>query len=76
MFAVSYFVHYNTLLQNATDITTRDSYFMTKCGNSLLQNAPSFSLQNVAVLLQIATVKKLQNSNIITKWVGTYIVIK
>ena len=30
---VSYLVHYDTLLQKATDIITNsDSYFITKCG--------------------------------------------
>ena len=50
------FAHYKTLLQNATDITAYDSDFMTKCGNSLLQNMSSFLSQNVAALLKIATV--------------------
>ena len=32
---------YDTLLQNATDIIIKcDSYFITKCDKSLLQNAP------------------------------------
>ena len=34
-----YFVHYNTLLQNATGIITIcDSCFIKKCDKSLLQN--------------------------------------
>ena len=51
---VSYLVHYDcTLLQNATDLITKcDSYFITKCGRSLLQNAPGFLLKNATVLLQ------------------------
>ena len=41
-------IHYDTLLQHATDIITKcDSYFITKCDRSLLQN--------VTVLLQNAT---------------------
>ena len=50
-------IHYDILLQNATDIITKcDSYFIIKCDKSLLQNASSFSLQNVTVLSQNATV--------------------
>ena len=48
-FAVSYLVHYDTLLQNATDINT-------KCDKSSLQNASTSLLQNATLLLQIATV--------------------
>ena len=34
---VSYLMHYDSLLQNATDIITKcDSYFITKCNRSLL----------------------------------------
>ena len=51
MVIVSYLAHYDTLLQNATDIITKcDSYFITKRDKSLLQNASGF-------LLQIATVQ-------------------
>ena len=40
-------IHYDSLLQNATDIITKcDSYFTTKCGRSLLQNAIAILLQN------------------------------
>ena len=43
MAAVSYLVHYDTLLQSATDIVTKcDSYFITKCDKDLLQNALAF----------------------------------
>ena len=46
---VSYLIRYDSLLQNATDVITKcDSYFITKCDRSLLQNA--------TVLLQNATV--------------------
>ena len=39
----SYLLHYNSLSQNATDIITKwDSYFITKCDRSLLQNASGF----------------------------------
>ena len=47
---VSYLVHCDTLLQNATDIIiTCKSYFITKCDKSLLQNASGFLLQNATV---------------------------
>ena len=46
---VSYLIHYDSLLQNATD-------FITKCDRNLLQNASGFLLQNATVLLQNATV--------------------
>ena len=37
---VSYLIYYDSLLQNTTDIITKcDSYFITKCDRSLLQNA-------------------------------------
>ena len=50
-------IHYDTLLQNATDITTKCvSYLITKCDRSLLQNASGFLLQNATVLLQNGTV--------------------
>ena len=53
---VSYLIHYDTLLQNATDIITRCySYFITKCDKCLLQNAPGVLLQNATVSLQNAT---------------------
>ena len=49
-------IHFDTLLQNATDIITKcDSYFITKCDRNLLQNASSFLLQNTTILLQNAT---------------------
>ena len=45
---VSYFIYYDSLLQNTTDLITKcDSYFITKCARSLLENA--------TVLLQNAT---------------------
>ena len=61
MVKVSYLIHYDTLLQNVTDIITKcGSYFITKCDTSFIQNASGFLLQNATVLLQNATV--------ITKW--------
>ena len=41
-------IHFDSFLQISTDI-------VSKC-NSLLQNVPSFLLQNVTVLLQNATI--------------------
>ena len=60
--AVSYLVRYESydcsLLQNATDIITKcDSFFITKCDRS--------SLQNATVLLQNA--KVIRNCDFITK---------
>ena len=50
-------IYYDSLLQNATDIIPKnESYFITKCDRSLLQNASGFSLQHATVLLQNATV--------------------
>ena len=52
-----YFVYYDTLLQNPTDIIAKcDGYFITKSDKKLLQNMSAFLLQNAAVLLQNATV--------------------
>ena len=49
---VSYLIHYDSLLQNATDIITKcNSYFITKCDRSLLQNVTGFLLQNATVLI-------------------------
>ena len=42
---VSYLIPHDSLLQNATDIITKwDSYFITKCDRSVLQNASGFLL--------------------------------
>ena len=47
---VSYLIHYDSLLQNAADIIIKcDSYFITKCNRSLLQNTSGFLLQNATV---------------------------
>ena len=54
---VSYLIHYDSLLQNATDIIIKcDSYFITECDSSLLQNTSGFLLQNATILFQNATV--------------------
>ena len=56
MTEVSYLIPYETLLQNTTDIITKcDSYFITKCDRSLLQNATVF-LKIARIFLQNATV--------------------
>ena len=63
---VSYFIYYDTLLQNVTDIIPKyDSYFLTKCDKSLLQNVSDFLWENATVLLQNAT--GITNCNIYYK---------
>ena len=50
--AVFSLVHYDTLLQKATDITKKwDSYFISKCNKSLLQSASCFFLIKSAIVL-------------------------
>ena len=51
MATVSYLAHYDTLLQNATDI-------ISKCDKSFLQNASGILSQKATVLLQNTTVIK------------------
>ena len=54
---VSDLICYDNVLQNATDVITKyNSYFVTKCSRSLLQNVSGFLLQNATVLLKNATV--------------------
>ena len=54
---VSCLIHYDRLLQNATDVITKcDSYFIPKCYRSLLQIASGFFIQNATVLLQNLTI--------------------
>ena len=46
-FTVSYLAHYETLLQNTTNIIAKcDCYFITKYDKSLLLDASGFLLQN------------------------------
>ena len=60
----SYLTHYDSLLQNATDIITKcDSYFITKCDWSLLQNASGFLLQNAVVIAKCDDFITKCNSN-------------
>ena len=62
---VSYLIHYDGFLQNATDITKCDSYFITKCDKSLLQNKSGFYYKmqrfccKMQQLLQITRVQLL-----------------
>ena len=62
---VSYLIHYDGFLQNATDITKCDSYFITKCDKSLLQNTSGFYYKmqrfccKMQQLLQITRVQLL-----------------
>ena len=67
-----FYICYNSILQNATDIITKcDSYFVTKCDRSLLQNSSSFLLLNATGFLQNATV--ITNcDNFITKYDSYY----
>ena len=65
---VSYFIRYDVLLQNATDIITKEAISL----QNILQNVSGFLLQNATVnyykmrqLLQIATIL-LQNAMFIT----------
>ena len=57
----SYLIHYDTLLQNVTDIITKsDSYFITKCDKSLLQNASGLLLQSATVITKCDVFYKLR----------------
>ena len=63
---VSYLFHYNTLLQNATDVITKcDSYFITKYAIS------GFSLENATVITNALIL--LQNATFFTKCVSAII---
>ena len=54
----SYLVPYGILLQDATSIIMEcDSYFITKCDKSLLQNASGFLLQNKTFITKCAGTK-------------------
>ena len=51
MVVVSYLDHYDTFLENETDIITKcDSYFIIECKKRLLQNVSGISLQNTTVV--------------------------
>ena len=54
---VAYLVYYDTLLQNVTDITKRDNYFITKFNKRFSQNAWGFLFYyKMQQLLQNASV--------------------
>ena len=60
---VSYFTRYDSLLQNAADVVTKfDSYFITKCYRSLLQNASGFLLQNATFVTKCDSTKDNQST--------------
>ena len=64
---ISYFIRYDILLKNATDVITKcNIYLITKCYRSILQKVWGYLLQNATVLLQNVTVL-LQNATGITK---------
>ena len=61
---VAYLVYYDTLLQNVTDITKRDNYFITKFNKRFSQNAWGF-------LFYYKMQQLLQNAKFITKCFST-----
>ena len=65
-------IHYETLLENVTDIITKcDNYFITKCDRIFQQNVSGFLLQNATVILQNAAI--ITNcDNFITKCSSYY----
>ena len=73
---IPYLIHYDSLLQNATDITAKgDSYFITKCDRRLLQNATGFLSQIRAVSTKcgdfIINAAVMKNVTVITKYDST-----
>ena len=54
---ISNMIHSGIFLQNTTN-TICDSYVITKCSKSLLQNISGFLLQNVTVLFPIIRITK------------------
>ena len=62
-------IHSDSLSQNATDIVRKcDSYFITKCERSLLQNVSGFLLQNGTASLPNVTVITSSDSPTIIKF--------
>ena len=51
MIVVSYLDFYDTFLQNETYNTKCDNKFIRKCEKSVLQNTPSFLLQNATDII-------------------------
>ena len=59
-------VHYDTLLQNMTDIIAKyDNYFIIKCNKGLLQNSSGALLQNVTVITKCVGTSHLQQSDVL-----------
>ena len=52
-------INYDTLLQNATDITKCDSYFIIKYDRNLLKNPSGFLLENATVITKSDVYYKL-----------------
>ena len=65
--SVSYLVHYDILLQNATDITKRNNYFIAKCDKTLtLCQVIYYKMRQLHDKLQ----QLLQNASFITKCIN------
>ena len=75
MVTVSYLIPYQYLLQNVTDITKCDIYYITKCDHRLLQMVSRVLLQNELVLLQNATAIT-KYDDIIRKWDTYYKILR
>ena len=58
---ISYLIHYNNLLQNATDvITKRDSYFITKCDEVYFKNRQVFITKRDSVITKCDSYYKMR----------------
>ena len=70
----SHLVHYNSLLQDSTDIIIKcNSYFIIKCNKSLFRNALGFLIKNAAFITKLRQFyhkmrQLLQNPTFITKY--------
>ena len=63
MVTISHFIHYDILLQNVANITTKcDSCFNTNFDKSLLQNASGVLLQHAALIYKMR--RSLQNASL------------
>ena len=64
MVVISNLVQYDNLLKNETDIITNcDSYFITKCNESLLQNVMVL-LQNTTVVTKCDVYYKMRQDKV------------
>ena len=63
---VAYLVYYDTLLQNVTDITKRDNYFITKFNKRFSQNAWGFLLQNATAITKCKVYYKMLQYTILS----------